>query len=718
MKKHTIEQLNELFTDGENSDRELFAEQRSNVLLIAGDHYTRKGSRYWNRIRDNKDLSNDQKLRLTKNHIGKITKTYQNNIVGHNPGVNIVPKNEKEIQDKKSAELNKAVWEDAWEKYDLDEQIQTWAKDFVDLGEVFVKITWNPNKGRLLGDIPKLDERGQVVISEDGTPEITGQQYSGAFEFERLFSFNMVRNANAKSSGDTNFWCHRKMVDIDTLKAMVGQDEQKLKLISETVDKTFLVFDGANGTYTRSPKGQAMIREYYFKPCMQYPDGYFYITTEGGILFEDVLPFGIYPIKCAGFDDIQTSARARSIVKQLRPYQAEINRSASKIAEHQVTLGDDKLLVQSGTKVTNGGTLPGVRTLQYSGLAPTILQGRSGEQYLNYMSSQISEMYQISNVAEDSQEDDKVNADPYGSLFASLKNKKKFKIYSNKFEKFLTNIAELYLELARHYIPDDELIPAVGRSEAINIAEFKNAEPMGYQIKVIAQSHDIEEMWGKQLLINHTMQYNGNKLDRQDIGRLIRASPFGNMTEIFEDFTMDYDIATNLLLALDRGENPGVGKYDDNTYMIRRLTSRMRSSDFRLLDPDIQHNYDMYVSQYEQLEADKQRQILAAQSEYIPTEGALVKADYYVSTPDGKSQRVVIPARALEWLVQRLADQGTSMNQMSALPTQAQADTMGQVVQGGTTGMDLSAGKEAGKINQQAAEIQGRPTQSVPPNMG
>jgi hypothetical protein len=92
-----------------------------------------------------------------------------------------------------------------------------------------------------------------------------------------------------------------------------------------------------------------MIKEYYFKPSSVYgPNGYFYITTEHGILFEGEIPFGVYPISYRGFKKIQTSARARSVVKVLRPYQYEINRAASKMVEHQLVHGDDKVITPLG----------------------------------------------------------------------------------------------------------------------------------------------------------------------------------------------------------------------------------------------------------------------------------------------------------------------------------------------------------------------------------
>ena len=122
------------------------------------------------------------------------------------------------------------------------------------------------------------------------------------------------------------------------------------------MDQTFTVFDTARGGYTQT-SNQAMVIEYYFKPCVACPNGYFYITTKEVILAEGSFR--------AEFSQLSTKLSADfppradiSPIKTMRPYQAEINRAASKMAEHQITLGDDKLLIQNGTKISAGIALP------------------------------------------------------------------------------------------------------------------------------------------------------------------------------------------------------------------------------------------------------------------------------------------------------------------------------------------------------------------------
>jgi hypothetical protein len=419
---------------------------------------------------------------------------------------------------------------------------------------------------------------------------------------------------------------------------------------------------------------------------MLFPSGYFYITTKAGILAEGELPGGLFPIITQAFDKIQTTPRGRSPVKIMRPYQAEINRAASKMAEHQITLGDDKLLIQNGTKLSAGGSLPGVRGVNYTGAKPEILSGRDGSQYLNYMTSQIAELYQVMMVQEDAAMDDK-QLDPYALLFRSGRQKKKFQRYIKRFEKFLIEIVHLYLRLAKIHMPDDAVVWAIGKNEQVNIQEFRAQPDTCYEVKIEAQADDIETKLGKQIVLNHALQYIGPQLKPDQIGKLLRDMPFANVDGSFDDLTIDYDSAMNDMLALDRGEQPPVHPADKHPYMIQRLTARMRKADFRSLSPQIQNNYTAKIDLHTQMEAANQAAIQRAEAGFIPNGGYLVTCQLYVKDPSDatgvKTRLARVPYQSLEWLIQQLETQGASQASYGDMSSGTQAaianDVVGQV---------------------------------------
>jgi hypothetical protein len=720
LKKHTISELNELYKESMRCDEEVFSEQRSNLLLVSGNHWNKKVSQFWSRIRESRQLTNEQKLRITKNHIYKISKIRKNLLLTHSPGVRIFPANESELTDQKAAELNQSVWEFGKRQQNMRQKTQQFASDYFDVGEVACKVWWNPNGGPFKGYGQAVDpETGenlfqspegepttesQTVHTDPMTGMVMGQTpheplpdkenpiFEGQLEVERFYAFNLLRDPDAKTMNESPYLTYRKMVKVDILKEMIPEEDDRQKMLTNSKDETYLIFDENKQGYKKE-KNITTYRETYFRPCKQYPMGYYYHFVEGGILFEGELPFGIFPIEYEGHDEVPTQARHRSPLKQARPYQIELNRSASSQSEAQVTNGQDKILMQAGAKLTPGEFLPGVRAYHITGRDPVVLEGRTGEQWANYQMATISEMYQVMMLDEESQEKDAAGGDAWAQLYRNMKQKKKFAMDAEKFEGFLSRVCNLYLDLARHYFPDDMLIPAIGKSEAINISEFRATEKLSYRIKAEPMGDDLESVMGKMLSINHILQYNSGQLEREDIGKLIRMLPFANEEKSFDDFTLDYDRATNMILALDRGEAPQPLSTDKGPYMIKRLSNRTAMSDFQFLPPAVQSNYQNMLKLYDQLEAEKARQLKAMQADFIDTSGPMIKVGWYVKDPTNPSRSIqaTLPANAIQWLVQRLQDQQGYTDEAAKLNSGAQSDIAGIYNQGNQQQQQQSA---------------------------
>lgn len=667
--------LYQQYTDSISMDAEIYAEMRSNILLVSGDHYARQGSRFWNRIRDNEDLTKQQKLRLTKNHIRKITNDYVSVILSHSPATIVIPNNEDELQDQKTAEQNNSVLTYFKKTLNLREKTREKAEMYVQTGEVFSKTYFDPDAGEILGYMPVVDETGRIVMDQSG--QIVFDQdspiMSGQFVIENLFPADVFRPVECRNWEDAEYIGYRRMMSKKQLKLMIPEEDWA-KAISSG-EETFLIFNGEAGYATQKDK-TTLVLETYYRPCAEYPRGYYYISTQNYVITEGELPFGIFPIAYKVFDKITTSIRGRSPIKQMRPYQIEINRAASAIATAQITLGDDRVVINQGSKITNGGQLPGVRAVSIAGAIGDvkIIPGRTGEQYVPYMMGQIEELYRVMGVADELATDKQGQLDPYALLYHSIKNRRKFVKYTEAFTDFCKKETEILLDLAKKYLNERTLIPMIGKSEMVNIAEFKNSEPNRYRISIEEVDADAETMLGKQLAMNHALQYVGPQLDKSDIGKIIRAMPFINKEESFDEFTIDYDNSKNEILMLERGQMPMINQYDNHGYIIRRITNRMKKSDFQFLPQPIKDLFKIALSKHEEIDAKQKEEILRAQKGWIPTDGYLVICDFYVSKENGKTERVRLPYNSIKWLMDQLKAQGTATEDLEKMNQGALAD--------------------------------------------
>jgi hypothetical protein len=675
-----LSELNSLYRESVEADKAWTAEIRSNVLLVSGDHYTKVNQKSFERIRETRDLSKDQKVRLTKNHIGVIAKIYANNLLAVAPGIAVEAKNPGEIQDRKSAEMYAAVWDDGKERHNFDELFSELADDFF-LGEIAVKLYFDPTAGNLIGFNQAVDEQGQPVFDEMGqpVPEQNNPNFSGDILVEKIFCADLKRAPEAKTMEESPYLFYQKMVAVKNLKKTFPDSADKIK---ESEDRTFMVFDfGADGGYRKADKNETMLIEYYHKPCAEYPNGYYAIFTEDVVLAEGELPKDfngkhIFPIIVQHMDKIPTTPRGRSLIKQLRPYQVEINRCASKIAEHQITIGDDKIVSVNGNKMSSGGTVNGIRHVSVNGGGVTVIPGRNGAQYLDYMLSQISEMYKVGMIEEEMQF--KQGQDPYTMLFMSARQRKSFSRYIRRFENFIINFAKLYFRMAKTYYSEDTVVAYIGRAERVNIDEFKSVNDLSLQIKVKPRSDDITSQMGKQMVLNSVIQYAANGMSKEDIGKIIKEMPFAQAGDTFNDMTMNSRVADNIILALDRGEDVQIFPEDDNVYIINRLGDRMRQPDFRLLNQYIQ---GLYMKQRElrgQIISQQKEQIAAQNAGMIPVTGAMIGVDMYVTDPkdQSKSRRLRVPSDSMAWLVKRLETQGMGMAEINNMTPQDQATSL------------------------------------------
>jgi hypothetical protein len=174
-------------------------------------------------------------------------------------------------------------------------------------------------------------------------------------------------------------------------------------------------------------------------------------------------------------------------------------------------------------------------------------------------------------------------------------------------------------------------------------------------------------MLGRQMTFNHILQYAGQQLDKDSIGEIMQQMPYGNSKAAFADLTLNRDLVTNLILALDRGEPAQPpAPYDDNVYIVKKLTKRMTEPDYKFLAPKIQEQYDLTVQAHEQAETEKQAAIQQAQAGFIPSDGPLIGCDMYIEDkvdPTKAPKRARVPQTALNWLLEKLEAQG--MNQQA-----------------------------------------------------
>jgi len=670
----TLSDLNSLYSESDTALNSHFAEIRSNILLDIGYHHPRR-DRFSNArgpyFRYQKGKST---IRFTANHIQVITKFIRNSIQNRAPGGAILPQNPKELADQKSAELNLSVYETLKDKNDLSDFYSRLIHDFVVSGECYAKVFYDDKAGKFLGYDQPVDGEG-IPVGEP-TPK-----WEGDIVYEKLSPYNVLTDPEADSKREVKWLCYRKMISRETLEKKYAGNEEKMKAVKGGADDEHQWFDGVTGIYSDIKDG-VQVREFYWKPCQEYPHGYFYFATISGILEEGELPDG-FCIFSSLYDESPANPRAYSVIKSCKPYQSEINRCASSIIKESIILGHSTVMYSAGSKMTTSSIGNGLKGLQYTGALPTIIPGSAGNQYEAYMLRITSEMYKIAKVPmQNEDKESAVGSDGFGMLFRTMRDKMGFSLYGEKIEKLIVEIIDHSLKLARRYYPDDKVIPMVGKREQVNIAEFRESSPDQYKIKVVPRTDDFSQMMGKSLQIGQALQYLGGSLSPEMSAELVRQMPFLNDEPLLADMMVKKDQADAVILALDRGETPFYFETGEHEYMLERLTRRMNEADFPILPQPTQLAFQERIEKHTESLSAQQQEAARATSGFIPSGGGLISADYYVSSPEGKQHRVRIPYESMDWLVKKLNDQGSSVEKIGELPLSVQAEMGKQAGEG------------------------------------
>lgn len=702
-KKHTLSELSQLFKDGHEIDRPIFREHRINANLYNGNHYGQKVEEFDRNVKQNYKFDT-QAVRITENHINKIITMRASALKSLVPDVTVRPKNFDEFGDQKRAEIHKSVLED-WKKNSgfKQEEVRL-IKEWMIYGELGLKIFWEDEAGRKLPDLlvtefdvefDEIEKKGvegvEITIDKDDIKTKKVTRFEGRVRAEIIYPFDIIRDACAETYKEAEWICIKKLVDPKAIKRHFDADSPEYEAVSNTNNDQYNTFRN-DGQYTKT-SGKTLIKEFYFKKSYRYPKGYYFITGgsgEGTILWEGELPGGVFPIEILGYDEISTSPRYSSLIRNLRPNQLQVNLLKSKSVQTILTSGMDRVYIAKGSKLSKPlkGS-DGISVYEYTGQPPITEQGKIGEQFLNPISQNVDMMYNKGNVQEAFDQQSK-QVDAHTALFQSAKQKATYNDYVCKYENFLKNVYMKVLRLSKIHMKDETLVMIAGKDEQVNIPEFKTSDDLGYEICVEAQSEDAESKLGRALDLQKILQYGAN-FDGAQLAALIKHMPYLNNDAVLETFPqyMDYQNAMNDICRLDRGDQTvlNIRRYENHDFMLQILTSRSKKPDFEFLPEGIKNLYAAKIQAHEQIKVQQIQEQRSLEADFVPTGGALLKIeglfenDGFTTRGQPKVRAVRIPQESLDWLRDRLKQQGLQLELVEQQQEQVRAEIAGQVVQ-------------------------------------
>ncbi len=292
--------------------------------------------------------------------------------------INILPSTNDE-RDVKSAKVSKKIIKSIKNKLKLQSIIAQGIKWSEVCGTCFYKITWNSDKGQVVG----LDESGRPVKSGEVEVSVVSpfEIYPDNLVTEKLEELQSIIHAKAYSTEEV-----KAMFDV-TVK---GQDVNVYSLDSVNSSIGGLGFNGTMPKMIESRKSDSvLVIERYNRPNATYPNGKLTIVAGDKLVYDGDLPYKIgsdderdFPFVKQTAIDEPGSFFGTSIIERLIPVQRAYNAVKNRKHEFINRLSMGVLSVEDGSvdldNLEDEGLCPGKILVYRQGSSePKYLQGES-----------------------------------------------------------------------------------------------------------------------------------------------------------------------------------------------------------------------------------------------------------------------------------------------------------------------------------------------------
>lgn len=292
--------------------------------------------------------------------------------------INILPSTNDE-RDVKSAKVSKKIIKSIKNKLKLQSIIAQGIKWSEVCGTCFYKITWNSDKGQVVG----LDEGGRPVKSGEVEVSVVSpfEIYPDNLVTEKIEELQSIIHAKAYSTEEV-----KAMFDV-TVK---GQDVNVYSLDSVNSSIGGLGFNGTMPKMIESRKSDSvLVIERYNRPNATYPNGRLTIVAGDKLVYDGDLPYKIGNDDERDFPFVKQTAIEEpgsffgtSIIERLIPVQRAYNAVKNRKHEFINRLSMGVLSVEDGSvdldNLEDEGLCPGKILVYRQGSSePKYLQGES-----------------------------------------------------------------------------------------------------------------------------------------------------------------------------------------------------------------------------------------------------------------------------------------------------------------------------------------------------
>lgn len=308
------------------------------------------------------------------NQMGTIIETRLARLTRQRPTHKTRPASSDEA-DLSAAKVSSMLLNASWYDQDMDESYSNFVAWLEFTGTALWKPVWNTKKGRLIyrGKQPKPPELVQEQTDEPdkATEEVPTPKTMDPSVFGQDQQLVEIREGDLDTAvvpaheffPDSSYRndlracrsvIHARAYHIGEIEEMWGQqvEPEDVDVMTLQIVQTGMGGMGYSGTTFRSGvtkmKNHAVVKEYYERPCLKYPEGRFIVVASKKTLYAGPMPYSIGPdgekeipfVRCVSIDH-PGCFWGKTIAERLIPVQRRYNAFRNRKAEYLnlVTIG-------------------------------------------------------------------------------------------------------------------------------------------------------------------------------------------------------------------------------------------------------------------------------------------------------------------------------------------------------------------------------------------
>jgi len=512
-------------------------------------------------------------------------------------------------------------------------------------GSVFVKNIWNPDTGPLVG--MEKDEEGNVI-----------NIYEGDLDVIVCPAFEIYPDTNYRQTVDAcRSIIHVKLYHIDEIKDIWGVEVEPEDTVATKLQRAMTGLSGLTGAMQFSSakmKDYAAIKEYWERPCKQYPNGRLIVVCNDKLIHFGDMPYPLgkdgrptYPFVKVDCIERPGVFWGRTIAERLIPLQRRYNALKNRKVEYlnRVAIGQwsiEKDSMEIADFEANAGA-PGYINVRNPGTQPPVpiqsaqLPRMFSEEEIDIL-QQFNALSGVSDLARLSEAEPGARSGVAMGIQLGQDDARLVSTVKN-LETFLVDCGRQWLRLYKKYVSGSRTLKTVGKDSLVEVIDWTGADITSDDVVVEAFSSLLEPPEQRRQMVFNLMQSGllhdeNGKINKHMKSKILEIIELGNWESVDDDEQLHVSKAHRENLKLSGGQTVMPDYFDDHVRHIYNHNNNRLTVDYeelRLQFPQVDQFYEAHVSAHLEMMGPEVDQ--AVGMEQLPPEQPIITGENAVMAP-------------------------------------------------------------------------------------